>query len=692
MAADTVPAAVPDPNDPAAASTNRSPQPGALTSLFAAVDPARPATPAFDLNPTTETAGHGTNDETSSGASSAAYHDDSTKDADSNSGNGSGNSTGNRQERSVLRAWLLAGADRWKKGGDARLERLRISKAKATALQVKETRTVSVNRAGGGLFGGTSNRSGGGSGAAGGGKPGNGKGLGGKSGGGNSPKGPKNKPGASGNGSTGRSGSGGGSGTGGGGRGPSGGSGGQPGAGPRSQKNSGGTGNGKGPSKGGGGNTGGTDKPSKAKDPKTPTPKNSPDSKSSTGKDGKHGPAGNGPAGTGKAGPQGPAGPASKNPPAPAPAPGGKNNTPKNSDPKTGPKPDASADAKKSPAADKVSLDKTSKTKKTDTPKTLDPKASDQKDPNTKGTEPKDPKDSKDPAKGADPKDPKSTAPAPEKTDTSKGKPQQPSTAQANGKPSPLQDSRETGYRDGSRTAKTVAHVKAYRDGFNDGRKDTTEAAEREKARLDKAHQQRKQELQQQREKDIPVTGQASSADYHPPKPTEPPPTTPAPAADPDNEVKPVWVRGISADTVDLYSTNASYRDSMSRGEVRTLRRFQQRLEHKTNVMTRIVDATRVLEQHAQEQAKAVIKLLEQAKAVKGGDQLAGKLAKLADDAMVQATKAAELHTRSLRAAEACQALHANTSKRYEPIYQAVVNSPLTTPAELAYYREMTHA
>ncbi|GAX57300.1 hypothetical protein [Streptomyces olivochromogenes] len=671
MAADTVSAAVPDPNDPTAASTNRSPQPGALTSLFAAVDPARPATPAFDLNPTTETAGHGANEETSSGASSAAYHNDENTPR-----NDSKTAANTRQERGVIRAWLLAGAERWKKGADARNKRLDISKAKANAFQVKETRTVSVNRAGGGLFGGTSSRSGGGSGASGGGKPGNGKGLGSKGGGGHSPKGPKNKPGSSGNGSTGKSGgSGGGSGTGGGGgRGPSGGSGGQSGASPRGPKNDGAKGNSNGSAKGGGGNTGGTDKPSKAKDPKTPTPKNSPDSKSSTGKDGKHGPAGNGPAGTGKAGPQGPAGPASKNPPAPAPAPapdGGKNNTPKNSDPKTGPKPDASPDPKKSLAADK-----TSQTKKTDTPKDLNPKAADQKDPKT---DPKDAKGSKD-SKGAAAPDGKT--------------PQKPGATPGTGQGTQVntQDSRETGYRDGSRTAKAVAHVQAYRDGFKDGHRDTTEAAEREKARLDKAHQQRKQELQQQREKDVPVTGQASSADYHPPKPTEPPPTTPAPAADPDNEVKPVWANHITEDTVNLYSTNDYYRDSMSRGEVRTLRRFQQRLEQKTDVMTRVVDATRVLEQHAQEQAKAVIKLLEQAKAVKGGDKLAGKLAKLSDDAMVQASKAAELHKRALRAVEACRALHANASERYEPIYQAVVNSPLTTPAELAYYREMTHA
>ncbi|MFD1278071.1 hypothetical protein ACFQ51_57000, partial [Streptomyces kaempferi] len=75
------------------------------------------------------------------------------------------------------------------------------------------------------------------------------------------------------------------------------------------------------------------------------------------------------------------------------------------------------------------------------------------------------------------------------------------------------QESRETGYRDGTRVAKVTAHVKAYRDGFADGHTDTTEAADREKARLDQAHQDHKQKPEEQQ-----VPAAASSADHHQPQ------------------------------------------------------------------------------------------------------------------------------------------------------------------------------
>jgi hypothetical protein len=617
MASDTVPAAVPGPGDQAGATPNGSTQPaqpGAFSSLFAAVDPARSADTSFNLNPTT-TGLDGASDSHTGGGSSAAFHGEDAKGA--GTGNGSGNSSSTRQERSVVRAWLLAGAERWKKGGDARLERLRISKAKASALQVKETRTVAVNRTGGGLFGGTSNRSGGGSGASGGGKPGNDKGLGSKSGGGNGskgPKGPKNKPGAPGNGSAGRSGSGGGAGTGGGGgRGPAGGSGG----GPRSPK-------------GGGANTGGTDKTPKTKDPKTPAPKNSPDSKSSPAKDGKSKPAG-----TGKAGPQGPAGSTGKNTPAPG---GGKGNTPKGSDSKS--------DRKKTPGPDKISLDKTSKTKKTDNPKTPGPKNA--------------PKDADRTA--ADPRQKPGTTPG-----------------AGQGKTLNTQDSRETGYRDGTRAAKTVAHVKAYRDGVHDGYRDTTEAAEREKARLDQAHADRKK----QRDEDKPVTG-ASSADYHPK-------TQAAPEQDnQQQQATPVQVTNIDASHLQL--GDGAARTHISRGEVRTLRNFQNRLTAKTDVMTRVAEATKALKVHADEQAKQVTTLLEQAKAVEGGTSLVAVLTKLEEHAKTQAGKAEEIHKRALRAAEAAKAVVTNSETRYGDIYKAVADSPEARPAKMTYYQETANA
>ena len=77
---------------------------------------------------------------------------------------------------------------------------------------------------------------------------------------------------------------------------------------------------------------------------------------------------------------------------------------------------------------------------------------------------------------------------------------------------------------------------------------------------------------------------------------------------------------------------------------------------------------------------------------MKGGEKLVASLAKLADAAQVQATKAAEINKRAVRSQEACKTLTANTETRYGGIYKAVVDSPETSPAEMNYYREMAHA
>ena len=108
--------------------------------------------------------------------------------------------------------------------------------------------------------------------------------------------------------------------------------------------------------------------------------------------------------------------------------------------------------------------------------------------------------------------------------------------------------------------------------------------------------------------------------------------------------------------------------------------------------MTTVAEATRTLEHHANEQAKQVTQLLEQARGVKGGQKLVASLSKLSEAANVQAAKAAEIHKRAVRSGEACKTLTDNTETRYGGIYKAVVDSPETTPAEMNYYREMSHA
>lgn len=214
MATDTIPAAVPGPDEPSSAGTANSPRPGLLASALAPVDPARPD---FDLAP--ETASEEAADapiQSASSGSSASYHggDETPQKASTNTGN-------SIQKQGIWRAWLLAGATRWGKGGGAVNKRLDLAKARAQACQVKTNRQVSINRSGGLL--GRSPAGSGGAGASG------GKSLGNKGGSNGAAEGQKNSNGSAhgsaGHGSAGRSGSGGGSGSGGsgGGRGPHGG-------------------------------------------------------------------------------------------------------------------------------------------------------------------------------------------------------------------------------------------------------------------------------------------------------------------------------------------------------------------------------------------------------------------------------------------------------------------------------------
>jgi hypothetical protein len=232
----------------------------------------------------------------------------------------------------------------------------------------------------------------------------------------------------------------------------------------------------------------------------------------------------------------------------------------------------------------------------------------------------------------------------------------------AGGDPS-LRESREAGYRDGARAARVVAHVEAWRDGAIDGWTDSRQAAAREKTLLDQAHAHRKQ----QRTGDQPVT--ASSLDHH-----TPPTATPIP------------VTGV--DATHVYLGDGAARPSMRRGEIRTLKQYERQLAEKRDTLTRITEVTKALKEHVQDTAKTIQDKAEQARSVQGGDKLIGELAKAAEAAQKQATAAEELHTKALRASEYCASVLANIQTRYDGIYTAIVNSPLTQPAELSFYRD----
>ena len=664
MASNTVPAAVPGPNDPphstapTAPTTGTQQQPGGLAGLLAPVEPTRSA--AFSITPDQTT--NGLQDDTVAGASSSAFN---TPENTVQDGKDTKNSSGTKQERSVVRAWLLAGAERWRKGADARNKALDIKKAKAQARQVKEN--VTVNRAEK-INSGSTNSGSGNSGNS-------GKSLNNKTGKNNSGGGAKNSSGAGGRGNAGGTGkeSGGGKGSGGGTGGGSGtknnaggSSSGGRGTGNNSGSGSGSSGSGRGGDRGGAGrdrSTSSKDRgPSGTQQPTTfskrdngsvdkPTSK-----KTDSGTKPSNGGSSGGTSSAGKPGPQGPSGKPGKDTTAPQ-----------------APKPSPAADTRKGPhkptnAADRPDLNttdpKTPKTPKTtQTPVKPGPAAAPGtlgkglwKDQLAKPTA--DQRNSKDPqgGKGTGLKQP-GTIPAPAIN---------------------LQKSRETGYRDGTRAAKAVAHAQAWRDGARDGYRDTTEAADREKQRLDKAHADRKNARTHPEDQAVTQPNPTTDPQAVPRKPTQPP------------TIQPVQVTGTDATHIHL-GDNAN-RTHISRGEVRTLRRFQQRLDDKTSRMTQVAEATRTLEHHAKEQNRQVTELLEQARAVEGGDKLVAALTKLQEAAQAQIDKAADVHKRAVRSQEACKTLHANTDTRYGGIYQAVVDSPEATPAELSYYREMSHA
>lgn len=613
MSSSAVPAPVPDPNS--------TPAPGLLASMLAPVDPARTA---FSLTPQTATNhADGTPAEgAANDVSSDAFHgDDSTQQGgDTASGKEAG-----KAPQGVVRAWLLAGAERWRKGAGVNVKRLEVKAAQARAHQVKETRQVTtspspgINRPTNSPAKGPK---GSGSGGAGG---GSGKSLSSKSGpaGGGAGKSPTNSS-SNGTAGAGRTPSP----SGAGGRtpsnktsdrrlpkqresktnGPAG-----PGGGMKNTTQGGGTGSSgtgdrKGPSKGGlspgatgtgtkgaAGGTGG--KGAAGKDGASTAPGDKP-SKPNLTKDN-----------VGKADSSSSKTPATPDPtPKKRQAPGATPNAGKDT---KGNKPTT---AEKATTGEKDTTGKPTSTGKTTAPTTPSPSSTAPKTVPTPGT----------------------------KIDTRK--------------------SRETGYRDGTRGALATAHVKAYTHGVKDGWTDTTEAAAREKARLDKAHTDR---LTARQETPVPL---ATSTDHHQ-----------------TNDATPIPVDNVTSTHVIL--GEGAHRTSMTRGEVRSVKDHERRLEEQATRLTSRAEQTRGLKAHADQQAQQATRLLEAARSAKGGDKYIGALTKLEEAAKVQAGKAEEIYTRAIRGAEQCRTALSNVQARYSGIYQAVVDSPETQPAELAFYQ-----
>jgi hypothetical protein len=453
MASDTVPAAATGPDDPTA--TTASPQqPRGLAGVLSAVDPARPAA-GFTLTPTTDTT-----TQSQPGVTSADYHDETSEE---NTTKNASTGTAGKQQQSVWRAWMLAGAERWKKGADARNKALDIKKARAQALKVTETRTVnrSEKHVGGSTNTGASTNSN------------SGKSLASKSNNAGRSTGSKNSnpTGSAGRGnSSPRGGANGSTGAGGHGRGAGRNSGSS--TSPAGRRNNGGTGktNTHGPS---------SKKPSGSNDTAKPS-KSAHGGKPQPGPSGSKGGSGSTSGGTssGRGGGSGSSGTT-----------GARGSTGKDGKPGKDTK---GASGHGTPdKSRKVDLEKKpgSKTRPDDskhspnTTKTPDA---------TAGTKDK-------PAAGD------KTKPA---ADTGK-KPATPTRATGTGKPINTQESRETGYRDGVRAATVAAHVEAWRDGARDGWRDRKADAAREKTRLDQAHAARTQPTQPQPQKVPPMPSYA---------------------------------------------------------------------------------------------------------------------------------------------------------------------------------------
>ncbi|MGW5529404.1 hypothetical protein [Streptomyces xanthochromogenes] len=593
MTTDTVPAAVPGPDGPPAAGPSAGPVTSMLASLMAPVDPARPT---FDITPPAgaATATGQAGDTPIPGGSSAAYHGDNDT-----SGTGTSDTTSSRiEKKGIWRAWLLAGAARWGKGGGALNKRLDVAKAKAQSRQVKEARTVTMNRSGG-LAPRNSAATG----------PG-GKSLNSKGNHGSSGKG-AGKSNGNGHGPAGHSGN-----AGHGGSGP-----GRGGGGGRGSSGASGNSNGGGRSGGGGAAKAPAAAPKPANDH---TPKN----------------GGTGTGGTGTSGAKGAEGSAGKD---------GRGGGAGSSGGSAG---------GSSTAGTKPSASSGGSTTGKDTAGRDGHTGKDTQGAGSSGSKG---------ATGAPGTPGKaggsgSGGAAGSRGASGSGGHAAPTAHHA--AKTPMQKTREAGYHDGALVAGAAAHVKAYGAGVKDGWSDRTEHAKREQARLDKAHADRKQQRDHDRatrdKKEQPV---GSSADFHKPEPI---PAT------------------VDGNTVHLGEGAA--RDSLTRGEVRTLKSFERLLDDKTGRLNKFADMTKGLKAHAAEQEKRATTVLEQAKASEAGEKVIGTLVRLRDDAKAQVAKAEELHTRAERGRDGCTVLLTNVETRYGDMYKAVVNSPETTPAETSFY------
>lgn len=291
-----------------------------------------------------------------------------------------------------------------------------------------------------------------------------------------------------------------------------------------------------------------------------------------------------------------------------------------------------------------------------------------------------------DPATKADPKGlnaktPPATKPANAKRDdstkstTPKATSPKSTTKQSEPAAKPLrtQPSREAGYRDGTRAAAVAGHANAYRDGTKDGWHERAAADRAEKEKMDKART--KNAIKPKADAAPKMTPAAGST------------VDLAKAAAPPTPAVPVQVDAVGVDLIH-FTGDDGVTSAMTRGEVRTLRQFERRLAERQQTMGRIADGSKVTRALAVEMSTRAQRLSEEAKAVKGGAALVGVLLRLAERAQALRNRAEEIERNAHRGAEAVTVLSANAETRHGGIYKAVVESPLTAPAEREFYQD----
>lgn len=170
-----------------------------------------------------------------------------------------------------------------------------------------------------------------------------------------------------------------------------------------------------------------------------------------------------------------------------------------------------------------------------------------------------------------------------------------------------------------------------------------------------------------------------------------PPPVPPAPAVGPGPEGPPpvpAQVLFVGEDAIQYADGATGEIRTASRREIRTLKAFERRLAEKAGTLERLVESSRSTVADAEAQTKRAQDLLAAAKGVKGGEIVIRALSRLAETSQALRNKALAVQRGAGRSSEQVRRTVLNANVRHGGIYQAVADSPLTTPAERSFYRD----